>query len=170
MIHRLLPRCTNSQQVKSLPPHDASLGSPVLAQEALRFTESLSQLVRPFRLSGVRNVSKEDQDLEFGICWAKILEFVWPGVGRPDESLRKYTLADEEPRSKRLVGDVGYRGRSVMDSYSRGKPPKGLESPVGRVSCEPSHDNDCHPLTLRIVRGTPHPGSPEFSVFQRTRR
>ena len=118
VIHRLLPRRTNSQQVKDLPPHDASLGSPILAQETLWFAESLSQLVRPFHLSGVSNVSKEDQDLEFGICWTKILEFIWPGVGRPNESLRKYALADNEARSERLVGDVGYRGRSVMNSDS----------------------------------------------------
>ena len=74
--------------------------------------------MRPFHLSGVSNVSKEDQDLEFGIRWTKILEFVWPGVSRPNESLRKYTLTDKEARSERLVGDVGYRGRSVMNSDS----------------------------------------------------
>ena len=62
------------------------------------------------------------------------MEFIWSGVSGSDEGLGNYPLADWKTGSERLIGDVGYRGRSVVDADPRGEAAKGLESPDDRVS------------------------------------
>ena len=57
------------------------------------------------------------------------MEFVWPGVGGSDENLGDNPLADRKTGSEGLVGDVGYRGRGIMDADPRGEPAESLESP-----------------------------------------
>jgi len=129
IIHRLLPRRANIQQIKHLPPDHTLLSPPILTQEALRPSKSFCQLLRSVYLSGIRDISEEEKDLELGVCRTKILKFVWPGVGSSDENLGDYPLADRKTWSEGLVGGVGYRRRSVVDADPRGEPAKGLESP-----------------------------------------
>ena len=139
----LLPRRTNGQQLKHLPPHHTRLSPPVLTQEALRLPKSSSQLLGSFCLTGLRYVPKEDYDLEFCIGRAEVLKFVWSGVSSSDKSLGDYPLADWKTGGKGLVCDVDDRRRSVVDADPRGEPPKGLESPsittsvLGLYAAEP---------------------------------
>ena len=134
VIHDLLPCRTNGQQLKHFPPHHSRLCPPILTQEALRLSKRFSQLLRSFCLSGIRDISNEDQDLEFRISWTEVLKFVWSGVGGSDESLGDYSLADQKAGGEGLVGDFSYRGRSIVDADPRGEPAEGLEGPSGRVS------------------------------------
>ena len=60
VIHHLLPRSTDIQQVKHLPPNNTWLGPPVFTQETVRLSECLSQLLRSFHLSRVGDVTEED--------------------------------------------------------------------------------------------------------------
>ena len=85
-------------------------------------------------MSGIRDVSNEDQDLEFRVGWTGVLKLVWSGVGGSDEILGDYSLADQKAGGEGLVGDFSYRGRSIVDADPRGEPAEGLEGPSGRVS------------------------------------
>ena len=87
------------------------------------------------------------------------MELVRSGVGGSDECLGDYPLADRKTGSKRLVGDVGYRGRGVVDADPRGEPTKGLESPSNRVSRKLLCSRISGQLTLRIARAIRRSGS-----------
>lgn len=151
VVHRLLPRSANRQQLKHLPPHSACLGPPVLTQEALRLSQSLGQLLRSSQLNGVRDISEEEQNFEFRVGRAEVLEFVWSGVSGSDEGLGNYPFADWKTRSKRLVGDVGYRRRGIVDADPRGETAKGLESPDGGVSREDQDDESTYSKNCSCV-------------------
>lgn len=81
MARRLFLRRTDGQQFKYLPPSNARLSPPVLTQEALWLSKSLSQLLGSFGLSGLCNIPKEGYNFEFRVGRTEILKFVWSGVG-----------------------------------------------------------------------------------------
>ena len=81
MARRLFLRRTDGQQFEHLPPRNARLSPPVLTQEALRLSKSLSQLLGTFGLSGLYNIPQEDYNFEFRVSRTEILKFVWSGVG-----------------------------------------------------------------------------------------
>ena len=134
VIYHLLPRGTDGQQLKHLPPHHPQFGPPIPTQEADRLSKSFSQPPRSLRLNGIRDIPEEYQDFESGVCRTEILEFVWSRIGGSDESLGDYPLANRKTGSEGLVCDVRYRGWGIVDADPRGEPAEGLESPNSFVS------------------------------------